>query len=70
MIGVLQDITAIVAVLGICIVGLMLVMSQGSEEKTEAAKKYIIAILIGVILAATAWSIIAIVDVIPNSLGF
>lgn len=46
IIGILQDITAIVAVIGICIVGIMYIMSHGSEEKTEAAKKYMITILI------------------------
>ena len=68
MVSVLQDITAIAAVLGICLVGLMLIMSHGSEEKTEAAKKYMIAILTGVILAVVAWSIIALIDLIPASL--
>lgn len=51
----LQDITAIAAVLGICIVGIMYIMSHGDEEKTESAKKYVIAILIGVILSVAAW---------------
>ncbi len=68
MVSVLQDITAIAAVLGICLVGLMFIMSHGNEEKTEAAKKYMIAILTGVILAVVAWSIIALIDLIPASL--
>lgn len=55
MIIILQDITAIIAVLGICLVGIMYIMSHGSEEKTEAAKKYMITIVIGVILAVSAW---------------
>lgn len=55
MIIILQDITAIIAVLGICLVGIMYIMSRGSEEKTEAAKKYMITIVIGVILAVSAW---------------
>lgn len=63
----LQDITAIIAVLGICIVGLMYIMSHGSEEKTEAAKKYMVTILIGVLLAFTAWGIMSLINLIPNS---
>lgn len=66
----LQDITAIAAVLGICLVGIMYIMSHGDEEKTESAKKYIIAILIGVILSVAAWGMIALIDAIPNSLQF
>ncbi len=31
----LQDITAIAAVIGICLVGIMYIMSHGNEEKTE-----------------------------------
>lgn len=65
----LQDITAIAAVLGICIVGIMYIMSSGDEEKTESAKKYMIAIFIGVLIAFTAWAIIAMIDLIPNSLA-
>ena len=69
-VSMLQDITAIVSVLGICIVGIMYIMSSGDEEKTETAKKYMIAITIGIILAMTAWGIIALIDTIPNSLQF
>lgn len=69
-VSMLQDITAIAAVLGICIVGIMYIMSHGDEEKTESAKKYIIAILIGVILSVAAWGMIALIDAIPNSLQF
>ena len=66
----LQDMVAIAAVLGICIAGLMYIMSSGDEEKTEKATKYIIAILIGVLLAFTAWAIISMIDLIPNSIDF
>lgn len=65
----LQDITAIAAVIGICLVGILYIMSAGDEEKTENAKKYMIAILIGVILAFTAWAIIALIDLVPNSIN-
>ena len=64
----LQDVTAIAAVLGICIVGIMYIMSHGDEEKTETAKNYMIAILIGVILAFTAWAMISLVNLIPASI--
>ena len=64
----LQDITAMVAVLGICIVGIMYIMSHGNEEKTEAAKKYIMMIITGVVLAFTAWAIISMIDLIPTSI--
>jgi Type IV secretion system pilin len=70
IVSMLQDITAIMSVLGICIVGIMYIMSHGDEEKTETAKKYMIAILIGIILAMTAWGIISLIDTIPNSLQF
>lgn len=70
IVTILQDMTAIAAVLGICIVGIMFIMSQGDEEKTETAKKYMIAIFIGVILAFTAWAIVAMIDLIPNSITF
>jgi hypothetical protein len=66
----LQDIAAIAAVLGMCVVGIMYVMSTGDEEKTENAKKYMIAIFTGVILAFTAWAIISLIDLVPNSLRF
>ena len=68
LVSMLQDITAIAAVLGICIVGIMYIMSAGEEEKTETAKKYMVAILIGVLLAFTAWAIISLVDLIPGSI--
>lgn len=70
VVSVLQDITAILSVLGICIVGLLLIMSRGDEEKTQNAKKYIVAILIGLILALSAWAIITVVDLIPTSIRF
>jgi type IV secretory pathway VirB2 component (pilin) len=70
LVSMLQDITAIAAVLGICIVGIMYIMSAGEEEKTETAKKYIVAIIIGVFLAFTAWAIISLVDLIPASIKF
>ena len=66
----LQDITAIAAVLGICIVGIMYIMSHGDEEKTESAKNYIVAILIGVVLAFTAWAIISLVNLVPGAIEF
>lgn len=66
----LQDITAIASVLGICLVGIMYIMSRWDEEKTESAKKYMIAILVGLVLVLTAWAIIAVVDLIPTSLQF
>lgn len=69
LVSMLQDITAIAAVIGICIVGILYIMSAGDEEKTENAKKYMIAILIGVILAFTAWAIIALIDLVPNSIN-
>lgn len=67
VISMMQDITAIIAVIGICIVGIMYIMSHGDEEKTGAAKKYMIAIGIGTLIAFSAWGMISIVDVIPNS---
>lgn len=67
VIGILQDITAIIAVIGICLVGIMYIMSRGNEEKTDAAKKYIISILIGVLLAFAALGIISLINIIPNS---
>lgn len=70
VVAMMQDVTAIVSVLGICIVGIMYIMSRGDEEKTENAKKYMIAILIGLILALSAWAIIAVIDLIPTSLQF
>jgi|GEM_PF-948817 len=70
IVSLLQDVTAIVSVLGICIVGIMYIMSRGDEEKTENAKKYMIAIFIGLILALSAWAIIALVDIIPTSIQF
>jgi SNF family Na+-dependent transporter len=70
IVSMLQDITAIVSVLGICIVGIMYIMSRWDEEKTENAKKYMIAILVGLILALSAWAIIAMVDLIPTSIQF
>lgn len=69
-VSVLQDIVAIVSVLGICIVGIMYIMSRGNEEKTENAKKYIIAILTGLVLALSAWAIIAVIDLIPTTIRF
>lgn len=66
----LQDITAIVAVLGICIVGILYITSNGNEEKTEHAKKYIMAIIVGIVLAFTAWAMISLIDLIPNSINF
>jgi hypothetical protein len=70
LVSMLQDITAISAVLGICIVGILYIMSAGDEEKTETAKKYMIAIFTGVLLAFTAWAIISMIDLIPNSITF
>lgn len=70
VVGMLQDITAIAAVLGICIVGIMYIMSHGDEEKTEKAKNYIVAILIGTILAFTAWAMISLVNLIPGAIEF
>lgn len=66
----LQDIAAIAGVLGICIVGIMYVMSMGDEEKTENAKKYMMAIFIGIIIAFTAYAVIAMIDLVPNSITF
>lgn len=70
VVSLMQDVTAIVSVLGICIVGIMYIMSRGDEEKTESAKKYMIAIFIGLVLALSAWAIIAVVDLIPTSIQF
>jgi ABC-type nickel/cobalt efflux system permease component RcnA len=70
VVSLMQDVTAIVSVLGICIVGIMYIMSRGDEEKTENAKKYMIAILIGLILALSAWAIISMVDLIPTTIRF
>lgn len=70
MIDHLKDIIAIVSVLGICIVGIMYMTSHGSEEKTDSAKKYFIAILTGLILSVSAWAMIALIDLIPNALNF
>jgi hypothetical protein len=70
IVSMLQDITAIVSVLGVCIVGIMYIMSRWDEEKTESAKKYMIAIFIGLALALSAWGIIALIDLIPTSIRF
>lgn len=70
VVAMMQDITAIVSVLGICIVGIMYIMSRGDEEKTQSAKKYMIAILIGLVLALSAWAIISMVDLIPTTIRF
>ena len=70
VISMMQDVTAIVSVLGICIVGIMYIMSRGDEEKTETAKKYMIAILTGLILALSAWAIISMIDLIPTTIRF
>jgi len=67
VLSMMQDIAAIVAVIGICIVGIMYIMSRGDEEKTGAAKKYMISILVGVLIAFSAWGMISLVDAIPNS---
>ncbi len=67
VIGIIQDITAIIAVIGICLVWIMYIMSHWSEEKTEAAKKYMIHIILGVLLAFAAWGIMSLVNIIPNS---
>lgn len=69
VVSMLQDITAIAAVLGICIVGIMYMMSRGDEEKTESAKNYMMAILIGVVLAFTAWAIISLANLLPASIN-
>jgi hypothetical protein len=45
-------------------------MSHGSEEKTEAAKKYMIHIIVGVLLAFAAWGIMSLINIIPNSITF
>jgi hypothetical protein len=45
----------------------MYIMSHGSEEKTEAAKKYMITILIWVLLAFAAWGMMSLINIIPNS---
>lgn len=55
IVDILQNITAIIAILGICLVGILYIMSRGDEEKTAGAKKYMIHILIGVLIAFTAW---------------
>jgi Type IV secretion system pilin len=70
VVAMMQDVTAIVSVLGICIVGIMYIMSRGDEEKTETAKKYMIAIFIGLVLALSAWAIISMVDLIPTTIRF
>lgn len=70
VVSLIQDVVAIVSVLGTCIVGIMYIMSRGDEEKTETAKKYMIAIFAGLILALSAWAIIAMVDLIPTSIQF
>lgn len=67
VVGKMQDIAAIIAVLGICVVGIMYMMSHGDEEKTAAAKKYMVTILIGVVLAFAAWGIMSLINIIPNS---
>lgn len=68
VVSMLQDFTAIAAVLGVCIVGIMYIMSRGDEEKTESAKNYMVAILIGVVLAFTAWAIISLTNLLPSSI--
>ncbi len=67
MIGILQDITAIIAVIGICLVGIMYIMSHGDEEKTESAKKYMISIILGVLLTFAALGIMSLINMIPNA---
>ncbi len=70
VIELMQDIAAIISVLGICLIGLMYIMSRWDEEKTAAAKKYMTAIIIGLVLAMSAWAIIALVDLIPTMIDF
>lgn len=67
VIGILQDITGMIAIIGICLVWIMYIMSHGSEEKTESAKKYMIHIILGVLLAFTAWGIMSLINIVPNS---
>jgi hypothetical protein len=70
VVSMLQDVTAIVSVLGVCLVGIMLIMSLGDEEKTQTAKKYMMSIVVGLVLALTAWAIISLVDLIPTTIKF
>ena len=66
----LQDITAIVSVIGVCLVGILYIMSLGEEEKTQNAKKYLMAIIIGLVLALSAWALISLVDLVPTTIKF
>jgi type IV secretory pathway VirB2 component (pilin) len=68
MIKILQDVTAIAAVIGVCIVGIMYIRSLGNEEKAESAKTYLVMIITGLFIAFSAWAIISFIDLIPNSL--
>jgi Type IV secretion system pilin len=70
VVSILQDMTAIAAVLGVCIVGIMFIKSRGDEEKTSTAKKYLVVIILGLLLVFTAWAIVSLIDLIPNTLRF
>lgn len=66
----LLDITAIIAVIGVCVVGYIYITSLWKEEGTAKAKKYLIVIIVWVIIALTAWAMISLVDLIPTSVKF
>ena len=64
------DITAMLAVIAICIVGLMFITAAGDMEKAKKASKYAGIILVWVILTLSAYAIVALIDKIPNTLRF
>lgn len=64
------DITAMIAVIGVCIVGLMFITATGDPEKAKKATKYLGVIIIGVLIALGAYAIVALIDKIPNSFLF
>lgn len=66
----LLDIAAVVSVIAICIVGYMYITSFGKEENTSTAKKYLLVIVTGILLALCAWAMISLVDLIPTSVKF
>lgn len=64
------DITAMLAVIWVCIVGLMFITATGDPEKAKKATKYLWIIVLGVVLALGAYAIIALIDKLPNSFRF
>lgn len=62
------DITAMMAVIGICISGYLFMTTGGSEEKYKKALKYSWVIAVGVLISASAFGIIALINKAPSIL--